>query len=219
MSWRRKKDHNKPKMDKHTKYPDKPKIVANPRNIGATDQKLLQQGIRTIQYVYSFGIIGYKFESIDNEMTPIYLIIQHKYNKEWGFPKGHFEKGKESPYGYDTAKREFEEESGLICNIDIVSIDWNNPYIQQYDFQRKNKLCKKWTVLFAAQIANQAKPKIIRPKEIKDIQWMTIKQFNQKNIHKENMDTIKHLNAKLIQSLKPKKVDDEKNNNDDETEK
>lgn len=40
----------------------------------------------------------------------LFLLVYSKRNKEWGFPKGHIEKGETE---LETAKREIEEETGI----------------------------------------------------------------------------------------------------------
>eukprot|EP01084_Bolivina_argentea_P189164 325393_1 len=192
--------------NKKFEYPPDGKIMANPRKEKCSDNTLTKKGIKMICYVYSFGIIGYKFKKINGELKPIYLIIQQQGNKEWAFPKGHYETG-EHANGYDTAKRELEEETGIQFNDkNIQSVDWVNPYISQYQFRRRDKLLKKWTVLFATEFTFNTKPNIIRPDEISGIKWMSFEQFNQKNKHTEYKDIILQLNTKLIQKIKRENI-------------
>lgn len=181
----------------------KASIMANPGRQATTDPRLLQRGITQIEHKYSYGIIGYKFVA----QTPMYLVIQHKYNREWGFPKGHWE-NYENRNGHDTAMREFYEETGLTFtmtnanrqNGNVISVDWDHPLVAQYEFtrgRRNQRLCRKWTVLFAAEISENAKPRIIRPREIANIQWTTKAQFDQRNKHKEYRDIIRTLDRSL----------------------
>ena len=188
----------------------KPPITASPKcDEAVTDSRLLQQGITTIRKEYSFGIIGYKIVS----QTPKYLLIQHRYNREWGFPKGHYEKH-ENRNGSDTAKREFREETGLEFtmtdpngqNGNVISVDWDHPFVSHYDFTRghgdRRRLHKKWTVLFAAEISEFAKPRIDRPQEIGDIKWMTKHQFDRKNKHREYKEILAKLDATLLNIIR-----------------
>eukprot|EP01084_Bolivina_argentea_P276041 470896_1 len=196
--------------DAFNNYPSKPKIIANPRTERTFDQSLIQKGIKFIRYVYSFGIIGYKLDATSNKY--VYLTVQHKYNKEWGFPKGHFDKTKESNNGYNTAKREFIEETGIQFNTNnIISIDWNNPFILNYEFIRNNKLCKKWTVLFIANLSNNATPKITHPQEINNIQFLTFEKFNQKVIHQKIKNILTQFHQTLHTNINV--INDENKNN------
>ena len=178
-------------------------IIANPRKEKVTTEyKLIEKGVEMISYIYSFGIIGYKIDMDDNNtLCPFYLFIQHKKNKQWCFPKGRYENG-ENKYGFDTAKREFEEETGVpFGNETIKSIDWKNPYISKYEYKWKQTWIKKWTVLFMAELSSKAQPKIIRPKEINNIKWMTFNEFNKINKHQQYRDILKKIDNKLLKQI------------------
>jgi 8-oxo-dGTP pyrophosphatase MutT (NUDIX family) len=54
----------------------------------------------------SCGAIIYRVENDE----PVFIIIHSKRNKEWGFPKGHIEKGETE---LEAAKREIIEETGI----------------------------------------------------------------------------------------------------------
>ncbi|MDR1196405.1 MAG: NUDIX domain-containing protein [Endomicrobium sp.] len=56
---------------------------------------------------YSYGAIIYKME----DGRPLFLLIKSKKHDKWGFPKGHVEEGETT--GFDTAKREIFEETGI----------------------------------------------------------------------------------------------------------
>jgi 8-oxo-dGTP pyrophosphatase MutT (NUDIX family) len=56
---------------------------------------------------YSYGAIVYKME----DGRPLFLLVKSKRRGEWGFPKGHVEEGETT--GFDTAKREIFEETGI----------------------------------------------------------------------------------------------------------
>lgn len=174
-------------------------VLAKPREEAVTDHRLLQRGITRIRYEYSYGIIGYRIKS----RIPTYLMIQHRgKGREWGFPKGHYQKN-ENLNGHDTAKREFEEETGLeFGRRNVLSVDWNHPHVSQYEFIRGQsngqRLHKKWTVLFAAEISDIAKPTIVRPQEIAQVRWMTRQEFEEKNKHKEYRDILHALDSKLV---------------------
>eukprot|EP00485_Elphidium_margaritaceum_P019985 CAMPEP_0202731434 /NCGR_PEP_ID=MMETSP1385-20130828/187148_1 /ASSEMBLY_ACC=CAM_ASM_000861 /TAXON_ID=933848 /ORGANISM="Elphidium margaritaceum" /LENGTH=344 /DNA_ID=CAMNT_0049397731 /DNA_START=103 /DNA_END=1133 /DNA_ORIENTATION=+ len=182
-------------------YPLIGKFVANPRTEKVIENKLSQKGIKKISYVYSFGMIGYTMETTtvdDDSLTPRYIAIQHRKNQHWGFPKGRYENG-EGKYGYYTACREFEEETGIAVNTsNVAEVDWMNPYMSHYQYKWKDTLIKKWTVLFAAKLASHVQPKIIRPKEIAEVRFMTLQQFLQRNKHKENEQILRKLNNKLM---------------------
>ena len=169
------------------------RIDANPCSVNV-DNKFIPN-LRRVQYVYSFGLLGYRRTS--NKKGLDFLLVQHAKNKGWSFPKGRMEKG-ESPFGHDTAPREFSEETGIKLN-DILAIKYDAPFITHYCYvrslgdskngTRQNELVKKWTTIFVAKIKANAQPRRVRPKEIGDVQWLSYESA----IEKSTLETRKKI--------------------------
>ena len=182
-------------------------IQANPR-VENINHPLLPS-IDRITYVYSFGLVGYRIKRNNNTNEIEFVLIQHKGNKQWCFPKGRFEPQlKESVFGYDTAKREFWEETGIESK-QIEKCNFNFPFISHYCYINKKRfkkkeptnenvvskdtLIKKWTTLFVAKINNEAKPKIVSPKEIANVEWVNYDTAMKYLIHNSDKQIISNV--------------------------
>ncbi|MDR3049188.1 MAG: NUDIX domain-containing protein [Elusimicrobiota bacterium] len=83
---------------------------------------------------FSCGAIVYKKEG----GKILFLIVHSKRNNEWGFPKGHIEKGESEK---ETAKREIFEETG-IKEIEFID-DFRYEEIYNISKDKKEKREKK----------------------------------------------------------------------------
>ncbi len=90
-----------------------------------------------------------------------FLLIQHNAG-HWAFPKGHSEKGESE---LETAKREFEEETG-IKNYNIID---NVSFTESYIYNKKQKPVNK-TVKYFLCIVNDPSVKI-QQGEIRSYKW------------------------------------------------
>ncbi|MDR0822550.1 MAG: NUDIX domain-containing protein [Endomicrobium sp.] len=127
---------------------------------------------------FSCGAIVYKEEG--GEI--LFLIVHSKRNNEWGFPKGHREKGESEK---QTAKREIFEETGI---KDIEFIDGFR-YEEVYPIKRKQTI-EKHSIYFLAKSGGEAKGSV--DDEIDECKCAQLdaalnhlKFENQKNILKE----------------------------------
>lgn len=108
-------------------------------------------------YEKSCGAIIFK-DNNDGERQ--FLLIKHKKNKHWGFPKGHTEMHETDE---QTAKREVKEETAL--DIEILK------GFKQVGFYKPYSKIEKKVVLFLAKMLDKnAKVKVQR-KEIDTYKW------------------------------------------------
>ena len=115
-------------------------------------------------YEKSCGAIVFK-ENING--TKFFLIIKHRKNKRWGFPKGHTEINETDE---QTAKREVKEETSL--DIEILK------GFKQIGFYRPYGNVEKKIVLFLAKALEKSDVKV-QKKEIETYKWATAKEvFN-----------------------------------------
>jgi 8-oxo-dGTP pyrophosphatase MutT (NUDIX family) len=84
----------------------------------------------------AFGIVPI----FSTESEPLFLLIQHQAG-HWAFPKGHANPG-ETPA--ETAKREFEEETGI---SDFKMLE-EPSFAEHYSFVKQGELIEKTVVYF-----------------------------------------------------------------------
>lgn len=91
-----------------------------------------------------------------------YLLVQQKYSRNWGFPKGHVEKGEDERA---TAMREVAEETGLAVDLDP---EFRTQAVF-YDRRRNSKL----VVLFLAKaLTLDAVP----GDDVEEVAWLTFEE-------------------------------------------
>ncbi len=131
------------------------------------------------RYEESFGVVPLR-ETHDGLLV---LLIQQR-NGDWGFPKGHLERG-ESPT--DTARREFAEETGI---QDIVFEEKRNGviYYSFVDPVGKKDFIHKSVTFFVAIISHS----ILKPRqgEIREARWCTIQEANTLLTHDESRSVL-----------------------------
>lgn len=126
----------------------------------------------------SFGIIAIKQEK------DLWKVLLVKHGKgHWAFPKGHAE-AEELPE--QTAKREFEEETGL--KIKQI-LDF--PYLkEEYVYKSENGWIFKTVCYFFAETTGKVKLQI---EEISDYRWATIDEASQLATFKETKNLCKEI--------------------------
>lgn len=106
----------------------------------------------------SYGIIP--FSKQDGEWKV--FVILHTRGNHWGFPKGHAEEN-ESPQ--ETARRELEEETGLVVEEFLLSA----PISEHYTFVRNGKKTHKTASYFPALVSGSSSLQLA---EIQEGQWL-----------------------------------------------
>lgn len=128
----------------------------------------------TCLYERSCGAVVYRV--INSEIR--YLLIKNKRSANWGFPKGHVEKGESNE---QTAAREVLEETGIHIKI-LPQFAYKSEYIIHGDVE------KSVTIYLARTNDTQT---VIQKEEIDDYIWLsydkavaTLKFINDRNILK-----------------------------------
>lgn len=91
------------------------------------------------------------------------LLVRHSHGKHWGFPKGHAEEG-ETPQ--QTARREFEEETGITS----ARFLFEKSFSEQYRFVRGGEHIEKTVSYFLCITDEECLTCPIE--EIADVMWV-----------------------------------------------
>jgi len=86
----------------------------------------------------SYGIITYK-RSVENNLE--FLLVKNRFGGHWGFPKGTPEDGEME---IETAKREFEEETGIKTPEELSK----EFFIEEYNFDQQGDMKYKINKFF-----------------------------------------------------------------------
>jgi bis(5'-nucleosidyl)-tetraphosphatase len=112
----------------------------------------------------SYGIIPVRRHEEEWEVFLVQLHAGH-----WGFPKGHGE-NEETPY--ETASREFTEETGMTISR-LVS---EEIFEETYFFKQNNTLIKKTVGYFLAEVTGKVN---LQAKEIALGKWVALAKVEQ----------------------------------------
>jgi bis(5'-nucleosidyl)-tetraphosphatase len=93
-----------------------------------------------------------------------FLLIQH-WAGHWGFPKGHADPGETA---IATARREFEEETGIQAYQVLEQVS----FTERYTFMRDRRPIEKTVTYFPAFV--QSATVTCQAQEIKDYAWLTL---------------------------------------------
>ena len=110
-------------------------------------------------YESSAGAVVYR---VMNERIR-YLLIKNKRSSNWGFPKGHLEKGETK---FDAARREVLEETGLHIRIHLG-------YEGVSKYKIRDRINKKVSIFVAT---TDDRDTIIQEEEIDDYRWLAFDQ-------------------------------------------
>ncbi|MCB9639056.1 MAG: NUDIX domain-containing protein [Myxococcales bacterium] len=107
----------------------------------------------------SFGVIPYYVDGY----RYLYLLVQH-HGGHWGFPKGHPNEGESA---IQTARREFEEETG----VREYQVNPERSFMEVYVFQKGRTEVEKTVTYYPARVFS---PEVhLQAEEIKDHRWLT----------------------------------------------
>lgn len=107
----------------------------------------------------AFGIIPIW----QNNNTHHFLLIQHQAG-HWAFPKGHADPGETA---IETARREFEEETGILEYAVVEEVSFQ----EAYRFTRDQQLIDKTVTYFPAFVYSTSVT--CQADEIKDYAWLS----------------------------------------------
>ncbi len=92
------------------------------------------------------------------------LLIQHRKDHYWGFPKGHLEKGEEM---LDGAARELFEET----NLTVDRLLCETAFVEHYQFEIGGQVVEKTVTYFAACVSGDIK---VQDAEILQARWCPV---------------------------------------------
>jgi 8-oxo-dGTP pyrophosphatase MutT (NUDIX family) len=138
---------------------------------------------------FSYGAVVYKIE----KRKLLFLLVRSARSGNWGFPKGHSEKG-ETPA--ETAKREIFEETGIseiefaegFQKQDVYLIEGSLP-------QTKGKITEKSSSYFLALALTEAEKKA--DDEIEDLKWLDFAAALEKLSFENQKETLKQAYKRL----------------------
>jgi 8-oxo-dGTP pyrophosphatase MutT (NUDIX family) len=119
----------------------------------------------------------------------LFLLIQHNHG-HWAFPKGH-PKQRESEI--ETAKREFEEETG----IKEYELRENTFFIENYSYQGKDEVIKKQVKYFLAIVNNP--DVLLQKEELQNFKWVDCEEALELITFDEAKEILKEVNDLLYQ--------------------
>lgn len=106
----------------------------------------------------SFGIVPYFVDGY----RYLYLVVQH-HGGHWGFPKGHPNDGESF---FQTAQREFEEETG----IRQYQLDPQRAFVESYVFDKGRTEVAKTVTYYSARVFSLEVR--LQSAEINDHRWL-----------------------------------------------
>lgn len=144
----------------------------------------------SLECLYERSCGAIVFREILGEMR--FLLIKNKRSTNWGFPKGHMEKGEDE---YATARREVLEETGI-----HISIIEGFRYKSEYTIQ--GKIEKAVSIFLATTVDTHT---IIQPEEIEDYVWLNFDKAIKKLRYANDKDIL--IRAKsFIESSDPNQL-------------
>jgi 8-oxo-dGTP pyrophosphatase MutT (NUDIX family) len=121
---------------------------------------------------FSYGAVVYKLQN----NIPVFLLVNSKQNKNWGFPKGHPEN---SELEEKTAMREIFEETGIKKIKFIKNFKQEDVYeISNTTNRTKNERIEKHSVYFLALSLEHSLDSTFNfdKNEISEIKWVNINE-------------------------------------------
>ena len=116
-----------------------------------------------------------------------YLLIKNKRSSNWGFPKGHLEKGETK---YDAARREVLEETGLHLKIHLG-------YEGISKYKIKNKVDKTVSIFVGTTDDTVT---VIQKEEIEDYIWLPFQRAMKKLSFKNDKDILNEAHEFLVKN-------------------
>ena len=138
----------------------------------------------TLECLYERSCGAVVFRIINGERR--FLLIKNRRSTNWGFPKGHVEKGETNE---QTAEREVLEEVGLHINI-------FEGFEHKSEYTIRNRIEKSVTIFLATTTDTQTK---IQPEEIEDYIWLCFDSA---------METLNYVNDKEILTSAQKYIEE-----------
>lgn len=136
----------------------------------------------------SFGIVPIRI----HEGKLQYLLIQHQVG-HWGFPKGHKNDGEVDA---ETARREFEEETGL----ELEKIYEEDSFDEKYSFASGNNNIDK-TVRYFVGLVKDGKMNL-QEAEIKNAEWLSYQAALDRLDYSEAKRILSSIESDIVPKLK-----------------
>ncbi|MBU3143320.1 bis(5'-nucleosyl)-tetraphosphatase [Clostridium sp. CF012] len=133
----------------------------------------------------SCGAVIYR--KIDGNLE--FLIISHRNDGHWGFPKGHAEKNESEK---ETAVREVFEETGL----PVTLMDGFRISVEYLIKQDTNKE----VVYFLAEVQDQIVH--IEVEEVVDYKWLSFQQTKQRLSYKSSKEVLEQANQSIVEIVR-----------------
>jgi ADP-ribose pyrophosphatase YjhB (NUDIX family) len=121
---------------------------------------------------FSYGAVVYKLQN----SVPVFLLVNSKQNKNWGFPKGH---PKSSESKKKTSMREIFEETGIKKIKFIKNFRQEDVYVISNTSSRaRNEKMEKHSVYFLALSLEDSLDSTFNfdKNEISEIKWVSINE-------------------------------------------
>ena len=135
-----------------------------------------KQHLRRVSCLYEKSCGAIVFKNVN--YTRYFLLIKHRKNKHWGFPKGHVEMYESDE---QTARREVKEET----NLDVKILEG----FRQLGFYRPYGVIEKKVVIFLAKVLENSSHIKVQKKEIDSYKWVTAEEVL-KQLHVGNEASI-----------------------------
>ena len=119
---------------------------------------------------------SYGFVPLKKENGKWYVLLVHRQEGFWEFPKGHPDKG-ETPL--EAAKREMEEETGM--QLERLVID--EPLSINYWFTWQGEKIDKTVYYFVGTVSGEPRPQL---EEMQDVRWVLLEQASELLTHENN---------------------------------
>eukprot|EP01094_Clydonella_sp_ATCC50884_P009559 TRINITY_DN19086_c0_g1_i1.p1 TRINITY_DN19086_c0_g1~~TRINITY_DN19086_c0_g1_i1.p1 ORF type:complete len:143 (+),score=41.78 TRINITY_DN19086_c0_g1_i1:23-451(+) len=134
----------------------------------------------------SFGVIPIRREAGCCQV----FMVQHRYGKHWGFPKGHKDSADET--AFEAAKRELREECQFEIKELLVS---GREFEEAYSFEKHGTTVQKKVTYWVASVHSEQP--VLQESELVDGRWFDFDSAKQMATFEEARDLLNRVSATL----------------------